>query len=316
MDSERIGKASVCIPVFNGMDNLPELIKSLREQELVELEIVAIDSTSTDGSWEYLSSQIDIRSTQIPTSEFSHGSTRQRLAELASNEVVIFLTQDATPSHSLFAYAHVNLHNSVGERVGAVLGTQIPRLNSPAAIAQRVKRTFDCLGPPTGIVIFRNDEMMKKIYRKRSIPFLSDVNVSYKKSVLESQVPFQNVSYAEDQLMAFDLFEAGFEIVFSPQASVFHTNEIPPFKYAVRIREEFVGAYGNLHSGLPKKSIVRIVISFIVNLRHDLIYLIKNRKRAGWKWFVSEFLKCPIYEFQFEFGYREAAKLLTEKMNN
>ena len=70
-------RVSVCIPTFNGMDNLPELIESLRLQDLVELEIIAIDSSSTDGSWEFLRSHPQITSLQIPQSEFSHGGTRQ-----------------------------------------------------------------------------------------------------------------------------------------------------------------------------------------------------------------------------------------------
>ena len=303
-------RVSVCIPTFNGMDNLPELIESLKSQDLVELEIIAIDSSSTDGSWEFLQSHQEITSLQISQSEFSHGATRQRLAQMATNEIVIFLTQDATPNGPLFAYTHANLHKTVGERVGAVLGAQHPRTHSAAAIAQRVQRTFKDLGPATGVVVYRNDELMKRFYGTQPLSFLSDVNASYKKSLLLGEVPFRDVPYAEDQFMARDLLAMGFDIVYSPQADVLHANDISVGDYAKRIEDELVGAYKSLEMSLDKQKIRVAFFGFFRNLLHDLRYAIKNRRRSGYKWFIGELFKSPIYEAQWIRGHRNAVKKL------
>jgi rhamnosyltransferase len=303
-------RVSVCIPTFNGMENLPELVESLNLQELVELEIIAIDSSSTDGSWEFLQKHPQITSLQIPQSEFSHGGTRQRLAQMASNEIVIFLTQDATPNGPLFAFAHASLHGSVGERVGAVLGAQHPRRHSAAAIAQRVQRTFKDLGPATGVVVFRNDELMQRFYGAQPLSFLSDVNCSYKKSLLLGEFPFRDVPYAEDQFMARDLLAGGLDIVYSPQADVLHANEISVRDYAARIEDELVGVYSSLQINLPKLGISKSILMFSSNLRFDFKYIIKQRKRAGWKWFASEIIKSPAYEFQWHMGYSKAFRNL------
>jgi rhamnosyltransferase len=299
---------TVCIPVFNGMDNLGELIKALREQESVSLEIIAIDSTSTDGSWEYLNSQSDVVSKQISTQDFSHGGTRQILAELASNEIIIFLTQDATPNGSLFAYTHANLHKTMGDRVGAVLGSQHPRKNSAAAIAQRVQRTFRGLGPASGIVVYRNDELMQRLYGAQPLSFLSDVNVSYKKSLLTGKVPFRNVPYAEDQFMARDLLANAFDIVYSPQANVLHTNDIQVRDYAKRIEDELVGVYNSLGIPLERRKFIELVLSFLTSLKHDYSYIWKNSRSSGLKWAVREIIHSPGYEIQSHRGYLNALR--------
>jgi rhamnosyltransferase len=305
-----LARVSVCVPTFNGMEYLPELIESLRSQDLVELEIIAIDSSSTDGSWEFLQSYPEITSLQIPQSEFSHGGTRQRLAQMASNEIVIFLTQDATPNGPLFAYAHANLHKTIGERVGAVLGAQHPRTYSAAAIAQRVQRTFKDLGPATGVVVYRNDELMQRFYGTQPLSFLSDVNASYKKSHLLGEFPFRDVPYAEDQFMARDLLAGGLDIVYSPQADVLHANEISVRDYATRIEDELVGIYSSLDIHLPKLGISKSILTFSSNLRFDFKYIIKQRNRAGWKWFASEIIKSPAYEIQWQRGYSKAYRKL------
>lgn len=303
-------KVSICIPTYNGMSNLPELLDSLRKQELVELEIIAIDSTSSDGSWEFLQIQQDVTSLQIPQSEFSHGGTRQRLAEMATKEIVVFLTQDATPVGSLFAYTHANLHFSMGDSVGAVLGAQRPRTHSAAAIAQRVQRTFRDLGPATGVAVYRNDDLMQRLYGSQPLSFLSDVNVSYKKSLLIGAVPFRDVPYAEDQFMARDLLAKGFDIVYSPQADVLHTNDIPVREYAKRIEDELVGVSRSLSMPLAKLGIKASLKSLIVNIGHDFAYILRSRRNSGLKWAGRELLLSPIYEIQWLRGRIKSIKSL------
>ncbi|MCX6416726.1 MAG: glycosyltransferase [Actinobacteria bacterium] len=305
-------KVSICIPTYNGMDNLPELLVALRGQELVSLEILVIDSNSSDGTWEFIQAQPNVVSKQIPQSEFSHGATRQRLAEMATNEIVIFLTQDATPNGPLFTFTHANLHYSLGERVGAVLGAQHPRRHSAAAIAQRVQRTFKDLGPSTGVVVYRNDDLMKRFYGTQPLSFLSDVNASYKRSLLVGAVPFRNVPYAEDQFMARDLLAAGYDIVYSPQADVLHANEIPPRDYAKRIEDELVGVHSSLGIALARQSLGGSILNFLGNLRHDFKYIYRNRKRSGIKWSVREMIFSPVYEVQAIRGRSKARRILKD----
>ena len=122
---------TVAIPVLNGMAHLPELLDALHRQEWAgELEILVFDSASDDGSWQWLCARTDIVSIQIPRRTFSHGGTRQQMAERASYEYVAFLTQDAIPASDLWL-AELIRPFGLSEQVAAVVGQQTPRLRPP-----------------------------------------------------------------------------------------------------------------------------------------------------------------------------------------
>ncbi len=90
---------SVAIPVYNGARYLDEVLRAVRSQEVDrEVEIVVIDSGSTDGSLE-IAERHGARIHSIPKSEFSHGGTRNLAMQMAAGEHVAFITQDATPAH-------------------------------------------------------------------------------------------------------------------------------------------------------------------------------------------------------------------------
>ena len=94
------GIVSVIIPVYNGGNDLKQLIKTLKEQKKVkQIEIIAIDSGSTDGSVEFLKEE-EIDLTEIPNSDFSHSGTRNLGVKKASGNILLFMTQDAFPDDS------------------------------------------------------------------------------------------------------------------------------------------------------------------------------------------------------------------------
>ncbi|WP_332368198.1 glycosyltransferase family A protein [Spirosoma telluris] len=88
---------SIVIPTLNAIKYLPALLQSLRAQTL-EHELVIIDSSSTDGTVPYLK-QHNIPFLSIPTSSFNHGATRNYGASVAKGDAIVFMTQDALPSH-------------------------------------------------------------------------------------------------------------------------------------------------------------------------------------------------------------------------
>ena len=90
---------TVAVPVYNGARYLDEVLGAVRAQRVDrEVEILVVDSGSTDGSLE-IAARHGARIHRIDKREFSHGGTRNRMMELAEGEYVAFLTQDATPAH-------------------------------------------------------------------------------------------------------------------------------------------------------------------------------------------------------------------------
>ena len=89
---------SVIIPVYNGGEYIKRLVKSLKDQvNISRLEIIVIDSGSTDGSVQYLKSE-KIQVIEIAHEQFSHSYARNLGAEKATGEYLLFMTQDALPS--------------------------------------------------------------------------------------------------------------------------------------------------------------------------------------------------------------------------
>jgi rhamnosyltransferase len=307
MSSSIKPKVSVAIPTLDGMDYLPNLMHSLETQVDVELEIIIFDSESTDGTWEFVSQLPNVKSHTVKRSEFSHGGTRQLMAETATCDVVLYLTQDATPVGELWAFTHYYLHTFYGLNVGAVLGAQRPRPNAHAAIAQRIIRTFDELGANTGITLFSNNEVIRRLYGSQPLAFLSDVNASYKRSLLIGEVPFRNVPYAEDQFMARDLLSNNYEILFAPLADVFHSNDIPLRKYSKRIFDEVTGVAGAVNVPPSAFSTLGALKSFSLNLWHDWKYLFRHRRSLGKRRVFIEFLVAPLFEIAGVRGHNKAA---------
>lgn len=90
-------RVSLVIPTLDpGPERLRTLLHALRTQEGVDLEVIVIDSSSTDGS-AAMATEADVHRT-IPREDFDHGGTRNAAAHLATGDVLVFMTQDALPS--------------------------------------------------------------------------------------------------------------------------------------------------------------------------------------------------------------------------
>ena len=86
---------SIVIPVRNGGEDLRLCLEGIRKQQVDEdIEVVVIDSGSTDGSTQIAADWgADVHS--IAAAEFHHGRTRNLGARLAKGDTLVFTSQDA-----------------------------------------------------------------------------------------------------------------------------------------------------------------------------------------------------------------------------
>ena len=84
---------SIIIPTYNASKHLPSLLKSLQSQTIKNLELIVIDSSSTDNTIE-IAEFFKADVIKIEQGEFDHGKTRTLAAKKAQGEVLIFLSQD------------------------------------------------------------------------------------------------------------------------------------------------------------------------------------------------------------------------------
>ena len=99
-----IPSVSVLMPTWQGMEFLERVLVALAAQRIaLPWDFLAIDSGSTDGTWELLGRfqerfPVPFRRERIDQVEFDHGDTRNLLAAKSTGDLCVFLTQDAIPS--------------------------------------------------------------------------------------------------------------------------------------------------------------------------------------------------------------------------
>lgn len=86
---------SVIIPNLNGLNSgLERLLDSIKAQSYPRIEIVCIDSSSTDGSLSILQKH-GAKIKVIPKNEFRHDTARNLGADMAQGEYILFTVNDA-----------------------------------------------------------------------------------------------------------------------------------------------------------------------------------------------------------------------------
>jgi glycosyltransferase involved in cell wall biosynthesis len=221
--------ASVAIPVRNGAEHLPAVLDAIRSQRLDrEIEIVVVDSGSTDGSVA-LCEDAGARVERIPPQAFSHGGTRNRLMELARGDRVAFLTQDAVPAHDGWLAALMG--GFADEEVGLVCGPYLPRADASAMVRREFEEWFASIPP-----IVRGSPGERP--QPGPSTFFSSANGAVSRAAWR-QVPFRRVPYAEDQRLAVDMLNAGFAKAYVSEAGVVHSHDYPPLERFRRWFDEF-----------------------------------------------------------------------------
>jgi len=84
---------SVIVPTYNRLDFLPDCIQSVRAQTFRDFELVVVDDGSTDGSYEYVVSEVP-EALIVQQSNAGPGAARNAGAHLASGEFLAFLDSD------------------------------------------------------------------------------------------------------------------------------------------------------------------------------------------------------------------------------
>ena len=214
---------SIVIPTYNGRADLERLLPILFAQRVeCPFEVVCIDSSSTDGTWELLA-EYEITRYRIPKSDFNHGGTRNLGISKSGGEFVILMTQDAIPADEnwmftlLRNYAEPDVAGVYCRQIPRPDGTLLPKVDSVLAITgMDIRRENRLRDHP--------DYQSKSPGDKRMLCNFDDICSSVRRTVWE-RFPFRPVSFAEDLDWAKRVFEAGYSLIFEPKAKVIHSHD-------------------------------------------------------------------------------------------
>lgn len=216
-------KASVIIPAKNGGALLVKVVERVLAQSTPWFfEVLVIDSGSTDGSIEMLR-KLPVAVHPIPSHEFGHGKTRNLGASLTRGEFIVYLTHDALPASNNWLIALVEAASLTPDTAGA-FGAHLPYPDASPMLKRELALHFQGFGSAANIVR-RDDETRYKhdIGYRQFLHYFSNNNSCLRRSVWE-KIPFRDVDFAEDQLWAKEIIEAGYAKAYAPSAQVYHSH--------------------------------------------------------------------------------------------
>ena len=205
---------SIVIPVKNGGASFRRVLEAIAAQEAGQpVETVVVDSGSSDGSLEAARAH-GAKVEEIPASEFGHGRTRNRGAELAGGEVLVFLSQDAVPRDPTWL---ATLVRGLGDpSVAGVYGRQLADDATPPP-----ERYFlDFLYGPEP----RRQEAASAAELSMETALFSNVNSAIRREAWERYRFAEDLIMAEDGDWARRVLLDGHALVYEPEAAVYHSH--------------------------------------------------------------------------------------------
>ena len=198
---------SVVMRSFNEAWAIGDTIRQLFNQDFQgEIELIVIDSGSSDGSVEIIRDAKPAKFIQIPLGTYVPGVVLNQGAREASHDWIVYLNADATPvgRNWLTELIRPCLDNP---KFGAGFSRQIPRPDCKAVFAHDYDR---CFGPDRES---RNWDH-----------FFSMVGSITHRSVLEKVPIREDLQYAEDDEWTRRLVAAGYEIPYALDSVVMHSH--------------------------------------------------------------------------------------------
>lgn len=220
-DNNASTRVSVIIPTLNAGKELKLLIERLHNQTMQPYEIIVIDSESNDGTAE-LAQQAGAHVLTVKRSEFDHGGTRNRAAEQASGNILMFMTQDALPYNEKLIEELVKpladgSSLSFEGETAYTYARQCAR--SDANWLEQLARRFNY--PEHSQV--RSSKQLEVMGIKTF--FCSNVCSAIRRDVFEKMGRFQEpVIFNEDMFMAAKCILSGYQIAYCAEAKVIHSH--------------------------------------------------------------------------------------------
>lgn len=231
---------SIVIPVKNGGEELQRLLAAIQRQETAEeVEIVVIDSGSTDGT-PAVARAFGARVHAIAPGEFNHGATRNLGIELSGGETIVFTVDDAEPIGTSWLE---NLAAPLRDDP-ALAGTysrQLPAEGAPAG--QRYYLEFR-YGPEP-----RRQQASEPAQLTSATTLFSNVSSAVRRSVLARHPFRRDLITAEDLEWCGRVLLAGYAVAYVPDSMVRHSHRFTLRSWFQRYFDQGMAAELTLYRG-------------------------------------------------------------------
>ena len=216
-------RASVIIPTKNPGRIFGEVLDAVLTQEAPwPFETIVIDSGSTDGTRDLCRSR-DVRLLTVEPQEFGHGRTRNQAIAEAEGEFIALITHDALPATRSWL---VNLVGAIDASpcIAVAFGRHLPYPDADPYTKRDLNFHFDNFrNMPTVCRMDDPERYQREVAHRQFLHFFSNNNACLRRSVWELY-PFPDVEFAEDQIWAKTIIEAGYAKAYADEAAVYHSH--------------------------------------------------------------------------------------------
>jgi rhamnosyltransferase len=215
---------SIVLPTRNGAATLPSLLDAIAHQQVgFRFEIIAVDSSSSDGTADLLHGRVD-RLISIPSDAFDHGLTRNLGIEQAGGELIVLLVQDALPASDCWLAA-LTAPLLADDRIAGAYARQLPRPDASAITRHYLARWVASSDAGRTIAVADRAELdaLDPMARLERCAF-DNVCSCIRRSIWR-QHPFRRTPIAEDIEWATEVLLAGYRIAYVPEATVIHSHD-------------------------------------------------------------------------------------------
>jgi rhamnosyltransferase len=212
---------------------LPEVLAALRSQTRTGAEWIVVDDGSSDATAD-LARAAGARVVQVPRGRFSYGGALNLGFAQARAPVAVALSAHAVPADRTWLEAL--LRPLAEHRVAASFGPELPRANADLVVRRALARRYRGLAEhdlkARGRLTFGNTNAAIRMEAWRALPF-------------DAALP-----YAEDLEWSLRALAAGWRIVYTPHAGVYHSHRDSP---SAAYRRAFAEGMAARRLGRPQR---------------------------------------------------------------
>lgn len=215
---------SVVIPTKNGGPLFGRVLESVLHQRVPgDLEVLVVDSGSTDETLDIVRRHPQVRLIQIPPQEFGHGKTRNFAVSETSGEFIAMITQDALPVSDEWL-VKMSEPLQTNPKVAGVFGRHLAYPEASVFTRNELVAHFEGFKAQPLVELDSQERYANDEGYRQFLYFFSDNNAMLRRSAWE-QIPYPEVDFAEDQAWARLIIEAGHQKAYAHDGCVYHSHE-------------------------------------------------------------------------------------------
>lgn len=209
---------SVIIRAYNEEKHLGRLLEGIKHQTLKDVEVILVDSGSTDATVE-IAESYGAQIVRIPSEEFTFGRSLNYGIRAASGELIVIASAHVYPVYPDWLASL--LYSFEDEKIALTYGKQ----RGPETAKFSEQQIFHQWFPDTG-----------KLHQETV--FCNNANAAIRKGLWQKHSYDETLTGLEDLAWAKWAKEQGYEIAYIPEAEIIHVHNETPRGVYNRYRRE------------------------------------------------------------------------------